>query len=68
VNNYTSPRFWRHYHALPPAIQKLADKNFQLFKSNPQHPSLRFERKSRNYGQYGSATDIVRWPGSWMTI
>ena len=25
--------------------QKLADKNFQLFKSNPQHPSLHFERK-----------------------
>jgi hypothetical protein len=45
VNNYTSPRFWRHYHSLPPAIQKVADKNFQLFKDNPQHPSLRFERK-----------------------
>jgi hypothetical protein len=45
VNNCTSPRFWRHYNALPPEIRKLADKNFQLFKINPQHPSLRFERK-----------------------
>ena len=24
-------------------IRKLADKNFQLFKTNPQHPSLHFE-------------------------
>ena len=43
--NCTSPRFWRHYNALLPEIRKLADKNFQLFKSNPQHPSLHFERK-----------------------
>ena len=41
----TSPRFWRHYNALLPEIQKLAVKNFQLFKTNPSHPSLRFERK-----------------------
>ena len=45
MNNFTSPRYWRHYNALPPEIQKLADKNFQLFERNPQHPSLRFERK-----------------------
>jgi hypothetical protein len=45
VNNCTSPRFWRYYNALPPEIRKLADKSFQLFKTNPQHPSLRFERK-----------------------
>jgi hypothetical protein len=45
MNNLTSPRYWRHYNALPSEIQKVADKNFQLFKKNPQHPSLRFERK-----------------------
>ena len=45
MNNLTTPRYWRHYHALPPEIQKVADKNFQLFKENPNHPSLRFERK-----------------------
>jgi len=45
MNNLTSPRYWRHYNALPPEIQKVAAKNFQLFKTNPQHPSLRFERK-----------------------
>ena len=45
MKNFTSPRFWRHYNALPPKIREVADKNFQLFKTNPQHPSLRFERK-----------------------
>ena len=45
MNNFTSPRYWRHYNALPSEIQKVADKNFQLFKKNSQHPSLRFERK-----------------------
>jgi hypothetical protein len=45
VNSFTSPRFWRRHNSLPPEIQKLAGKNFKLFKSNPQHPSLHFERK-----------------------
>jgi len=45
MNNCASPRFWRHYNALRPEVRKLADKNFQLFKTNPLHPSLRFERK-----------------------
>jgi hypothetical protein len=32
------------YQALPPNVRDLADKNFQLLKSNPQHPSLHFKR------------------------
>jgi hypothetical protein len=44
VNHRTLPRFWQHYHQLPQEIQKLADKNFELLKSNPQHPSLRFKK------------------------
>ena len=45
MKNFTTPRFWRHYHLLPPEVQKVADKNFQLFRSDTQHPSLHFERK-----------------------
>jgi hypothetical protein len=45
MKNSASPRFWQRYGALPPEIRELADKNFQLFKKNPQHPSLHFERK-----------------------
>jgi len=32
------------YQELQPNIRDLADKNFQLLKSNPQHPSLHFKR------------------------
>ena len=38
------PSFWKCYHSLPQQIQRLADKNFALFKSNPHHPSLGFRR------------------------
>ena len=36
-------RFWAHYHALPADIQRLADKNFELLKQNPRHPSLQLK-------------------------
>jgi hypothetical protein len=36
---------------LPPEIQQLARGNFELLKSDPQHPSLHFKR----VGRYWSA-------------
>jgi len=44
MKHMTLPRFWRCYHDLPKEVQELADKNFQLLKSNPYHPSLHFKR------------------------
>lgn len=43
----TTPRFWRSYEALPPDVQKIADKNFELLKQDPRHPSLQFKRIGR---------------------
>jgi hypothetical protein len=40
----TAPRFWEHYRSLPRDVQKLADKNFQLLKKDPRHPSLHFKK------------------------
>ncbi len=37
--------FWKCYDELPAHVQKLADKNFALFKANPWHPSLGFSKK-----------------------
>jgi mRNA-degrading endonuclease RelE of RelBE toxin-antitoxin system len=45
--HFTHPSFWKTYHALPPGIRDLADKNFDLLKANPQHPSLRFKKVGR---------------------
>jgi hypothetical protein len=47
VRHQASPRFWRAYDALPETVRLLADRNFALLKSNPQHPSLHFKRVGR---------------------
>ena len=42
IASYTHPSFWKCYKKLPAEIQRLADKKFTLFRSNPFHPSLGF--------------------------
>jgi hypothetical protein len=46
----TTSRFWIAYDRLPVAIRELADKNYELLKSNPRHPSLQFKK----VGEYWS--------------
>jgi hypothetical protein len=48
MTHLASPSFWERYHLLPDAVQELADKNFDLLKTNPRHPSLHF-KKVRQY-------------------
>jgi len=44
VTHRTTERFWRCYHGLPGEVRKLADKNYELLKENPSHPSLQFKK------------------------
>lgn len=44
VKSVATRRFWELFHALPPHVQKLAVKNYNLWRQNPSHPSLRFRR------------------------
>jgi len=44
LKHFASPKFWRCYRSLPKSIQALADKNFELLKANPNHPSLQFKK------------------------
>ncbi len=44
MNHFTTPDFWHLYDKLPKEIQILADKNFELLKENPEHPSLHFKQ------------------------
>src|SRR3954462_15315697 len=37
-------RFWQLYSALPREIQKLADKQYHLWRQNHRHPSLHFKK------------------------
>jgi hypothetical protein len=44
VRHRASPKFWALHRALPQPVKDLADKNFELLKANPRHPSLHFKR------------------------
>ncbi len=37
-------RFWTRFERLPDSVQRLAQKNFELLKTNPRHPSLHFKK------------------------
>jgi len=44
VKHLASPRFWRHYRLLPENVRNLANKNFELLKADPHHPSLHLKK------------------------
>jgi hypothetical protein len=44
MRHFASPSFWESYDELPPDVQEVADKNFELLKINPRHPSLHFKK------------------------
>jgi hypothetical protein len=44
LKHYASSKFWALYNALPREARELADKNYELLRSDPRHPSLHFKR------------------------
>ena len=44
MKHHASPKFWACYRALSKETRDLADKNFELLKADPKHPSLHFKR------------------------
>ena len=65
MRHFTTPDFWACYSQLPVKIRALADKNYELLKQNPKHPSLHFKqvnsywsvRVGRNYRAVGIETE-----------
>jgi hypothetical protein len=47
MKNRASRRFWDCYRALPEEVQRLADANYALLKSNPRHPGLQLKKAGR---------------------
>lgn len=39
--------FWKAYESLPAHVQRLADRSYQLLKTDPRHPSLHFKHIDR---------------------
>ncbi|WP_316233488.1 hypothetical protein [Bradyrhizobium sp. SZCCHNPS2010] len=48
MKHRASQRFWAAYEALPSAVRRLADENFDLLKRDRRHPSLHL-KKVGNY-------------------
>jgi len=57
MRHFASPAFWEAYAKLPENVRALADKNYELLKENPQHPSLHFKKT----GRYWSARVGLRY-------
>ena len=47
MKHLTLPRFWQCYERLPAQAQRLANKNYALLKTDPEHPSLHFKKVGR---------------------
>lgn len=47
MRHRASRRFWHSYDGLPPDVRRLADANYQLLKSDENHPSLQFKKVGR---------------------
>lgn len=47
LKHFTTPEFWECYRQLPKEIQELDDKNYELLKADPKHPSLHFKQIGR---------------------
>jgi hypothetical protein len=64
MKHFATPAFWETYQRLPPSVRATADKNYELLKVDPRHPSLHL-KKVGNYwsarvgrGHRALATDV----------
>ncbi len=57
MRHFASPAFWEAYRKLPENVRAVADKNFQLLKDNPRHPSLQL----KHVGRFWSARAGLRY-------
>jgi hypothetical protein len=57
MKHFAGPSFWELYKELPGPIRDLANKNFELLKADPKHPSLHLKKA----GKYWSARVGIKY-------
>ena len=65
MKHLADPAFWELFEKLPDSVRELAEKNFELLKADPNHPSLHLKkvnkywsaRVGRNYRVLGVDID-----------
>lgn len=63
MNSLTTERFRKAFNELPEKIKILAKKNYNLWKSNPTHKSLRYKKISQTREIYS-----IRIGKGWRAI
>jgi hypothetical protein len=51
MRHRAAAKFWAEYRALPEHVRERANRQFELLKANPQHPSLQFKKVEDWRGQ-----------------
>lgn len=44
MRHFATRRFWAAYERLPDPLRELADRNFDVLKRDPHHPSLHLKK------------------------
>ena len=57
MRHFATASFWELYDKLPSSVQRLADKNFELLKTSPEHSSLHLKK----VGKYWSARVGIKY-------
>lgn len=64
MNSKAAPQFWRLYNRLSRREQQRVRKAYQIWKTNPSAPGLRFKRVSEEEPLYWTrVSDDYRVPG-----
>jgi len=58
VKSHLAPDFISLFRVLPTRIQRLARKNYKLWKENPAHPSLQFKPVGKRMPVYSVRVGI----------
>jgi mRNA-degrading endonuclease RelE of RelBE toxin-antitoxin system len=58
LRSKTTPEFWQHYYRLPERAQRLADKCYRIWLSNPNHRSIHFKRLEGHPSLYSARVGI----------
>ncbi|WP_092984855.1 hypothetical protein [Rhizobium sp. NFR03] len=60
MKHHATAAFWKCYNALPAHVRKVADRNFDILKDDPLHPSLHLKQAGRFWS--------VRVGSSWRAL
>ena len=59
MRSHTAKGFWQCFERLPDGVQRVARRNYVLWRENPSHPSLRFRQVHPNRPIFSARVGIA---------